>query len=458
MNGKITVLMLFAVLLVLTPLVQAQALTNIVADGDFESGQSGNNGGWSATTPFQPHNYWTIQSHIARNGHALELIGYWDQPLLDIPVFKYDLPSSVSTPQVHGTDSFTFSVYFANDSAASTVSLALYNVTKPAVMYNDATAIQKQFATYFLEYYVTTSAVLPTHQTGNCDISMGRCWNGTITVFAPETYATYVIPQQPVRTWITITRNVLADLKARNITWSQLTYMNGTAPPDLIRVEPEPPALTRNQTHVQYYDDFALMVVPVSTSSETAVTTASTNPSTSPNSIVPSIAVEIFGSPLIVEALILTGAAAVVTFLVMLPRRERRRTRQGRSSSSPRVRTEISVPEKEPQYIIGEHELQSLMDDRDREGQLEQENRRLTGILEQLELENARLKEEGKPTIPAADPYAILAIPESATQQDVRTAYRRLAAIYHPDASKNPRSAEMFEVITDAYDRLIGGK
>lgn len=54
-----------------------------------------------------------------------------------------------------------------------------------------------------------------------------------------------------------------------------------------------------------------------------------------------------------------------------------------------------------------------------------------------------------------ADPYDILGIGRSASEKDVKSAYRTLAKELHPDRNKdNPKAAERFSDITKAYDLL----
>ena len=54
-----------------------------------------------------------------------------------------------------------------------------------------------------------------------------------------------------------------------------------------------------------------------------------------------------------------------------------------------------------------------------------------------------------------ADPYDILGIGRSASEQEVKSAYRTLAKELHPDRNKdNPNAAERFSDITKAYDLL----
>jgi molecular chaperone DnaJ len=53
------------------------------------------------------------------------------------------------------------------------------------------------------------------------------------------------------------------------------------------------------------------------------------------------------------------------------------------------------------------------------------------------------------------DYYAVLGVPASATQADVKKQYRKLAAKHHPDKNPNdPKSAERFKEISEAYQVL----
>lgn len=54
-----------------------------------------------------------------------------------------------------------------------------------------------------------------------------------------------------------------------------------------------------------------------------------------------------------------------------------------------------------------------------------------------------------------ADPYATLGISRSATEKDIKSAYRKLAKELHPDRNKdNPKATEKFSAATQAYDLL----
>ncbi|HEX4745037.1 MAG TPA: molecular chaperone DnaJ [Candidatus Limnocylindria bacterium] len=56
--------------------------------------------------------------------------------------------------------------------------------------------------------------------------------------------------------------------------------------------------------------------------------------------------------------------------------------------------------------------------------------------------------------MPPKDYYAVLGVPRDATEEVIRSAYRKLARQYHPDVSTEAGAPERFKEVTEAYEIL----
>jgi molecular chaperone DnaJ len=52
------------------------------------------------------------------------------------------------------------------------------------------------------------------------------------------------------------------------------------------------------------------------------------------------------------------------------------------------------------------------------------------------------------------DLYAVLEVERSASAQQIRSAYRRLARAYHPDRNSDDHAADQFKRVVEAYTVL----
>ena len=60
------------------------------------------------------------------------------------------------------------------------------------------------------------------------------------------------------------------------------------------------------------------------------------------------------------------------------------------------------------------------------------------------------------PALTAVSDRAVLGLPESATPDEIRQAFRRRAKELHPDRNPSPEAAEAFREAREAYERLVG--
>src|SRR5262245_51980999 len=64
------------------------------------------------------------------------------------------------------------------------------------------------------------------------------------------------------------------------------------------------------------------------------------------------------------------------------------------------------------------------------------------------------MSRDNGPMATATDYYGLLGVARNATDEQIRSAYRKLARQYHPDVNKDDGASDKFKQITEAYEVL----
>lgn len=80
------------------------------------------------------------------------------------------------------------------------------------------------------------------------------------------------------------------------------------------------------------------------------------------------------------------------------------------------------------------------------------------GIVPLLALIIITLGVEGHRATSKVDYYKILGVKDKASAKDIKTSFRRLAKVYHPDRNKRPGAEDKFREIAEAYEVLSNSR